>query len=84
MGTVYRETFTKPLPAGAEIITRKGQRLAKWKDKSGKTRTAPITVGQDGTDRITVTAGTYTAKYDHLQELTGRLAEDVIKAHRTT
>jgi hypothetical protein len=28
MGTVYKETFTKPLPAGAKIIVRKGQRLA--------------------------------------------------------
>jgi hypothetical protein len=28
MGTVYEETFTKPLPAGAKIIVRKGQRFA--------------------------------------------------------
>ena len=27
MGTVYKETFTKPLPAGAKIIVRKGLRL---------------------------------------------------------
>ena len=37
MGTVYKETFTKPLPAGAKIIVRKGQRLAEWKDAKGKT-----------------------------------------------
>ena len=48
MGTVYRKTFTKPLPAGAEIIVRKGQRLAEWKDAKGKTRTAPVTTGKDG------------------------------------
>ena len=29
MGTVYRKTATKPLPAGAKIIVRKGQRLDK-------------------------------------------------------
>ena len=29
MGTVYKETFTKPLPAGAKIIVRKGQRIAR-------------------------------------------------------
>lgn len=29
MGTVYKETFTKPLPAGAKLIVRKGQRLDK-------------------------------------------------------
>jgi hypothetical protein len=43
MGTVYKETFSKPLPAGARIILRKGRRLAEWKDAKGKTRTAPLT-----------------------------------------
>jgi len=64
MGTVYRKTFTKPLPAGAEIIVRKGERLARWKDAKGKARTAPM-VGDDAAEpsRMTVTAGTYTAKY---------------------
>ena len=42
MGTAYKETFTKPLPAGATIIVRKGRRLAEWKDAKGKTRTAPL------------------------------------------
>ena len=37
MGTVFRKTATKPLPAGAKIIVRKGQRLAEWKDAKGKT-----------------------------------------------
>jgi len=63
MGTVYRKTATKPLPAGAKIIVRKGQRFAEWKPAKGKTRTAPVTIGQDGTDRIVITARTYTAKY---------------------
>ena len=60
MGTVYKETFTKPLPAAAKIIVRKGQRLAEWIDAKGKRRTAPLTAAGD---RITVEAGTYTAKY---------------------
>jgi integrase len=60
MGTVYKETFTKPLPAGARIIARKGQRLAQWQDAKGKTRMAPLTAAGD---RIAVEAGTYTAKY---------------------
>jgi integrase len=64
MGTVYRKTFTKPLPAGAEIIVRKGERLARCKDAKGKARTAPM-VGTDAAEpnRIIVSAGTYTAKY---------------------
>jgi len=28
MGTVFKKVFTKPLPAGAKIIVRKGRRLA--------------------------------------------------------
>ncbi len=60
MGTVYKETFTKPLPTGAKIIVRKGQRLAQWQDAKGKTRTVPLTAAGD---RIAVEAGTYTAKY---------------------
>ncbi len=63
MGTVYRKTFTKPLPADAEQFTRKGKRSARWKDSKGKPRSAPLTVGKDGSDRIVVRAGTFTAKY---------------------
>jgi hypothetical protein len=32
MGTVFKKTVTKPLPARAKIIVRKGQRLAQWQD----------------------------------------------------
>jgi integrase len=63
MASVFRKTFTKPLPNEADIFTRKGQRFARWKDNKGKSRTAPMTTGRDGSDRIVVTAGTYTAKY---------------------
>jgi len=63
MASVFRKTYTKPLPGGAEIFTRKGEQIARWKDGKGKTRTAPLTTGRDGSDRIVVTAGTYTAKY---------------------
>ena len=60
MGTIYKGAFTKPLPAGAKIIVRKGERLAEWKDAKGKIQTAPLTAAGD---RITVKSGTYTAKY---------------------
>ncbi len=63
MGTVYRKTATKPLPSGAKLIVRKGERLAEWADAKKKRRTAPVTIGQDGTDRIVITARTFTAKY---------------------
>jgi integrase len=63
MGTVYRKSITRPLPPGAEIIVRKGERLARWRDAKGKTRTAPITTGRDGAERIRVESGTFIAKY---------------------
>ena len=63
MGTVYKKTATKPIPNGAELFTKSGKRFARWKPSTGKTRTAPVTIGRDGTDRIVVTLGTYLAKF---------------------
>ncbi len=36
MASVFRKTVTKPAPGGAEIIVRKGQRLARWKNGQGR------------------------------------------------
>jgi integrase len=63
MGSVFRKTFTKPLPAGAETFVRKGERLARWKDRRGKTRTAPLTAGKNGSERIIIESLYYVAKY---------------------
>jgi hypothetical protein len=63
MGTVYKKTFTKPLPTGAEIVLRKGQRLARWKDSKGRTRTAPLTTGKGGAERIIIESPIYIAKW---------------------
>ena len=48
MGTVFKKTFTKPLPAGAELFTREGQQFARWKDAKGKTRKSLVTVERRG------------------------------------
>ncbi len=63
MGSVYKKTATKPLPKGAELFTKAGEQFARWKPAKGKTRTAPVTTGKDGTDRIVITVGTYIAKF---------------------
>jgi len=63
MASVYRKTVTRKLPANAELFTRKGERMARWKDRSGKRQTAPVVEGRDGSLRIRTEAGTYTAKY---------------------
>ena len=67
MGTVYKKTFTKAIPTGAEITrrSRRGtvERVARWKDAKGRLRTAIVTTGRDGADRLLIEASTYTAKY---------------------
>src|SRR5262245_16846934 len=76
MGSIFKKTVTKPLPAGAEIIVRKGERLARWRDKRGKVRTAPLTTGQDGSDRIIIETRTYYARY---RDGNGRVVEKPTK-----
>lgn len=61
MGSVYRKSTTKLLPLAAELITRKGERLARWKDAKGRARTAPMTTGRGGQDRVVIVAKTFMA-----------------------
>src|SRR4051812_48595546 len=65
MGTVFRKTFTKPIPPNSEVISRmvKGgdvERIARWKDAKGKTRIARL---NDNGTRIMAQSTTFTAKY---------------------
>src|SRR5262245_16442071 len=62
MGTVFKKQTTRAVPAGAEIVTQKGERLARWRVR-GKLRTAPLTQGEDGADRIVTESATYFAKF---------------------
>ena len=65
MATVYKKTYTKPVPPNAEVFSRKGEEFARWKDAKGRTRLAKVTIPQSGrhagTMRIIVEAATYTA-----------------------
>ena len=63
MGTVYKPTFTKPLPSNGELFTFKGETFAKVKPPKGRAVTYPVTTGKDGSQRIVVESGTYVAKY---------------------
>ncbi len=51
------------MPSDAKIVTREGKQIAQWKDRRGKKRTAEVTIGKDGTQRIKTEAATWTAKY---------------------
>lgn len=63
MGSLRRKTSTRPLPTQAELFQRKGERHARWLDKSGKKRTAKVTTGRDGSDRLVIECGKWLAKY---------------------
>src|SRR5690242_8394668 len=63
MGSVFKKTVTRPLPPDVEFIVRKGQRLARWRDGKGKLRTAPVTKGKDGAERLRDESSTYFARY---------------------
>lgn len=63
MGTVFREQYTAPMPKDAEIVTVKGEQVARWKPGKGRIKTAPITTGNDGSYRIVMRSATFSAKY---------------------
>src|SRR5690349_1619942 len=63
MGSVFKKAVTRPLPPGAEIVVRKGVRLARWRDGKGRVKTAPVTTGREGAERIREESGTYFARY---------------------
>ena len=63
MGTVYREQYTAPLPKDAEVVTVKGEQVARWKPTKGRAKTAPVTTGKDGSLRVVIRSATYSAKY---------------------
>jgi integrase len=63
MGNVFKKTVARPLPSGAEIITRQGVRLARWRDGKGKIKTTPVTTTKDGAERIRDESSTYVARY---------------------
>jgi integrase len=66
MGSVFKKQYTKPVPEGSELVERKGQRIARWRDKTGKLRTAPVTAGEDGTPRLLLESGAWYGRYrDH-------------------
>jgi len=63
MGAVFRKSYTVELPASSERFTRQGEQFARWKDAKGKTRTAKVTTGRDGSQRIVQVSTTFTAKF---------------------
>jgi integrase len=72
MGIVFKPFVTRPLPDGAQVVTRAGKRFVIWTDASGKKRQAPVTAGDS--PRLRVRAGTYTAQYKDGDGIVRRVA----------
>ena len=60
---LYRPTFTKPIPPGAELFSRRGERLARWTDRKGKTWTAKVTTTDAGVERLVFTSPYWRLRY---------------------
>jgi hypothetical protein len=88
MPHLRRVPYTKPIPAGAEIINRKGQLFARLKDRKGKTVEAPLS--DDGT-RIQLQSKKWYGEYrdadgveqrvplSHDKTAAGQLLADLVK-----
>ncbi|MCO6046175.1 hypothetical protein NG895_19930, partial [Aeoliella sp. ICT_H6.2] len=63
MARIYKQTYTKPLPEGAELFTRKGQEFARWTPKRGRPRTAPVARDANDQPRIRLESARYMAEY---------------------
>jgi hypothetical protein len=41
MGSVFKKAVTRPVPPGAEFVTRQGVRIARWRDAKGRSARPP-------------------------------------------
>ncbi len=57
MARVFTQTYTKPIPEGAEIFKRNGESFARYKTHKGENKVAPVS--QDGKSIILETAKHY-------------------------
>ena len=63
MGSVFKAKVTRPMPAGATIVTRDGQQWAEWRDAAGKLKRARTAGPKASRPGIIVQASTFTAKF---------------------
>jgi len=63
MGMVYRKQYTRPMPPGAEITERGGQRVAHWRLRNGQLRSGEVVDCKDGKLRVRGQSRLYMARY---------------------
>jgi integrase len=63
MATVFRKTYTQPLPKHAEIVERRGRQVVMWFDRRGRRKYDDLTTGKHGQPKIIRYSPTYFARY---------------------
>jgi integrase len=63
MGMIRQKDYTMPIPLGAEIVESSGQRLARWKLRNGRLRSAEVVECDDGKLRVRGRSKFYIARY---------------------
>ena len=63
MATIFRKTYTQPLPKDTEIVERRGKNVALWRDRRGRKHYDEITTGRRGQIKIIRESPTWMAQY---------------------
>lgn len=63
MGMIFRKKYTQPIPPGAVITERDGMRIARWRLRNGKLRSAEVVDCKDGKIRVRGQSKLYMARY---------------------
>jgi len=71
MATIYRKMYPMPMPKGAEIISSRGQKLARWTDGNGNVKTATLAVAGG---KIMHEAGCWYARYTDADGINRRVS----------
>src|SRR5215470_4629685 len=63
MGMVYKKAYSMPLPRGGQVVEIDGQRVARWKLRNGRVRTAEIVPTESGEIRVRGQSSFFMARY---------------------
>jgi integrase len=63
MGSIKQKVVTKAVPPTAELTSKKGKRVARWRNAKGEWQTAEVFTNQSGQLRMRVQSSKYVAKY---------------------